>query len=259
MRLRSPGGANRWVCSPTPCTDAPGAATHGERGYTLAEALITLILLTILLQAAWSVTAGHTRGAAELVRRSEMLEAVRISGWTLREELKSSRPGTDWLADDDSIALRAYRGLAVPCPGASAPGVVVADWVGVREPEPEKDSLLLLEPDGQWRAYGLNRVARVPPCAGGGPTLRLELDDPEAGGYLARVFERGTYHVADAALRYRRGLGGRQPMTPRALAEESGLERLGGEGVVVHLRANREAGAAAAWAASIRLWGHGPP
>ncbi len=235
-----------------------GAESSGAGGYTLAEALITLILLTIMLQAAWSVTARHTRGAMQLVRRSEMLEAVRISGWVLREELKVSRPGTDWLAHDDSITLRAFRGLAVPCPGASAPGLLVADWDGIREPDPAKDSLLLLEPAGRWRAHGLSRVARVPPCPGGGPTLRLELDDPEAGGYLARVFERGTYHVADAALRYRRGLGGRQPLTPRTLGDESGLEAAGAGAVVVHLRPNGQAGETEAWAASLRLWGQEP-
>ncbi len=224
----------------------------------MAEALITLILLTILLQAAWSVTARHTRGAAELVRRSEMLDAVRISGWALREELGASRPETDWLAHEDSIALRAFRGLAVPCPGASGPGILVADWDGIREPDATKDSLLLLEPSGQWRAHGLERVARVPPCPGGGPTLRLELDDPKAGGYLARVFERGTYHVADGALRYRRGLGGRQPLTPRTLADASGLDGAGDGAVVVHLRPSGQAGETNAWAASLRLWGQRP-
>lgn len=237
----------------------PGRQPGFDAGYTLAEALIALIMLTVLLHAAWSVTARHTRGAAELVRRSEVLETVRIAGWALREELKVSRAGTDWLAHEDSLSLRAFRGLAVPCAGTSAPGVFVAEWDGVRQPDVAKDSLLLLMPDGVWRPFGLARVSRVPSCRPTGIALRFELEDPEAGGYVGRLFERGSYHVADGALRYRRGMGGRQPLTPRVLASESGLQAMEPAGAAMDLRPSAPEAPSDAWAAIVRLWGHLPP
>jgi hypothetical protein len=36
---------------------------------------------------------------------------------------------------------------------------------------------------------------------------------------LGRIFEGGSYHFSGGALRYRRGAGGRQPLTPERVRE----------------------------------------
>ncbi len=52
---------------------------------------------------------------------------------------------------------------------------------------------------------------------------------PEESIVLARLFERGSYHVSGAALRYRRGRGGRQPLTPEVFdTPPSGFVKEGG-------------------------------
>ena len=51
------------------------------------------------------------------------------------------------------------------------------------------------------------------------------IEPPVTGALVARIFERGSYHVVGRALRYRRGLGGRQPLTPNVFDDDrSGME-----------------------------------
>jgi hypothetical protein len=52
---------------------------------------------------------------------------------------------------------------------------------------------------------------------------------------LARVFERGSYHLEDRAIRYRLGEAGRQPLTAERLESGSSLVANGG-GVSMRLR-----------------------
>jgi hypothetical protein len=217
----------------------------------LAEALIAVLLTAVLLHVAWTIAARHTRAVLELIRRAEVLEAGRITGWVLRSELQPSRPGTDWHAAEDGLTARVFRSLAVPCPDSSGPGVLVARLDGLRAPDVAKDSLLLLEPDGRWRGYRVERVGRGGECAGE-PMMRLELDDPTAGGYAARLYEHGSYHLVDGALRYRRGRGGRQPLTPRSLGPASTLTVDSWFGVTATITpATHTAGSA--WTRSLRI------
>jgi hypothetical protein len=44
---------------------------------------------------------------------------------------------------------------------------------------------------------------------------------------LVRFFERGSYHLADDAFRYRRGGGGRQPLTVERIGPGSGFSFAG--------------------------------
>ncbi len=58
-----------------------------------------------------------------------------------------------------------------------------------------------------------------------------ELDPPVPGAVIGRLFERGSYHLAAGAFRYRPGRGGRQPLTAQVLHTEaegvSGVSSLG--------------------------------
>ena len=198
--------------------------TERVRGYTLAEALVALLLLAVLAQAGWSVAAVHGSAALGVVARAEMLDAARVSTWVLHEELRQGRAGRDWLVGDDSISLRAFRATGVTCTAVATPGAITVESSGIRQGDPAKDSVLVLWPDGQWRAHRLAKITKAPECPTGDGQFRTwHLDPPEAGGYVLRAFERGSYHVSDRAFRYRRGRGGRQPLTPRALGPGSRL------------------------------------
>jgi hypothetical protein len=60
---------------------------------------------------------------------------------------------------------------------------------------------------------------------------------------LVRLFESGEYHLADGALRYRRGGGGRQPLTPERLGLGSGFRALqNGVEVQIEFPGNPRAG-----------------
>ncbi len=111
-----------------------------EQGFSLLETVVSLLLLAAVVQGGWAVLA-HPRPAASAVgARAEGLETVRTIAWLLPEELSGGRPGGDWWANgNDSLALRAFRGV-----GLVKGGVVVDDHLrvcfrGVRSPNPEKD------------------------------------------------------------------------------------------------------------------------
>jgi hypothetical protein len=143
----------------------------------------------------------------------------------LRRELRQGTSGTDWVAAADSIALRAFRGAAVVCASDTLSAQIVVAYRGDRAPDPAKDSVLLLGEDGTVSVRALLGTGVPPvPCVGpgGGAASRWTLDrGAPVGTVAARFFERGSYHLADAALRYRRGASGRQPLTPETWSSAS--------------------------------------
>jgi hypothetical protein len=192
-------------------------------GFTVVEALTALLVLLLLLNVGWSVTAAMGRAAAELAERGESLAASRAASWILQEELAGVRAPADLAAPaGDSLALRAFRGAALVC-GLRTPTELLVRWSGIRAPDPTKDSLLVLDADGEWSVRALSRRSAEPRgCVGApGPIGDVEerwtIDREVGAPVLLRYFERGSYHLSDAALRYRIGAGGRQPLTPETL------------------------------------------
>lgn len=209
---------------------------RGRSGFTAAETLVSLLLMCLVLQAAWTLTAGMARASAAIAERAEGLAATRAAGWILQEELEGARAGSDAsLPAGDSLALRAFRGSARVCAG-STPRSLIVRWSGLRAPDPTKDSLLVLLESGRWIQRALaTRSGASGDCAGaGGVVERWTLSDTAGVAALVRFFERGSYHLSDEALRYRIGFGGRQPLTPPRLdPARSGLTRSGQAGVVL--------------------------
>lgn len=215
-----------------------------KRGTTLVEVLVALVLVFLVLAAARRVVEAGRRSAARILEAAEALETERILRWVVREEVRAARPGVDWSVDGDSLPLRAFRGVARVCahPGN---GRLLVHWRGMRAPDPRKDSVLLLARSGAWTGHRLTgRDASARGCGetGGTPGGRVEewRVDPAPPGTvaptLARFFERGVYFVADSALRYRRGGGGRQPLTAARL-DPSGSGMSAGPGGSLVLRA----------------------
>ena len=182
----------------------------------------------VLLQGVWSVTAIQRRVSAEIHSHAEGLEAESIVRVVVRAETRAGVVFRDWVVSSSGVVtLRAFRGWGTVCVG-SDPGTLIVGYRGMRVPDPSKDSVLVLDHEGQWKAVALlSRTVTEELCPGPSlTTTELWKITPEVGGgVVARLFESGSYHLTDASLRYRRGLGGRQPLTTAMIEpENSGIE-----------------------------------
>lgn len=233
----------------------------------LLEVTVALMVGFGLLAVGWGVLARSAMAGRTLLARSEMVEVERLTPWVLERELAGARPLVDWADDPDGLSLRVFRGAGVRCgpaAGADPEAEVVVGYRGLRQPEPDKDSLELTHADGRRSVVRLASVTTLDAgeddgaCAPGTRPLRLRwLEDEAASGarpgarvVLVRVYERGLYAVDDA-FRYRRGAGGRQPLTVPVLDPgRSLLEAGGGEPRLELVRA----GASGAGAVRVRVF-----
>jgi hypothetical protein len=184
----------------------------------VVEALVSLLLGLFVICLALTVVARQRAAVAALSRTSEALAAVRVARQVLGEEGRDGDPYRDgWAVFPDSLRLRAFRGTGYVCGPGPTPFDVVVEVEGVRLPQPAKDSVLLLDREGRWTAMALDEATAASPCS---TDERVDAELWSLSGrvpaevVLARYFERGSYHVVDGALRYRRGQSGRQPLTP---------------------------------------------
>ncbi|MFW6206301.1 MAG: hypothetical protein ACOC5J_00035 [Gemmatimonadota bacterium] len=199
-------------------------------GFTFVEVLLALTLSFLLAAGSWSLVLVHSRGSVEAAATADRLDAARIVRGVVASELHSGLEGRDWsVFGPDSVVMRAFRGVAVPC-GTPSAGVATVLVRSERRAEPAKDSVLVLRPDGRWLALDLEDAGPASITGGGGEAVGTSVDacalpDPRGiveewtvpgldGEFLvARIFERGSYHLVDEAFRYRSGAGGRQPLT----------------------------------------------
>ena len=168
------------------------------------------------------------------------MAATRAARHVLTRELRVLGPGEmAWRLPADSLNVRAYRGVALVCPGHLAAGKISVAWEGLRAPEAAKDSVWVLGDRGEESVLGLSEtLPRAVPCgapSGASGATWVLSGPPPAHPVLALYFERGAFHLSDRALRYRRGDGGRQPVTPESfLTPPSSFERWG-DGVAARL------------------------
>lgn len=193
---------------------------RGVAGLSLMEAVVSLLLGLVLMGLVLTVLGRQRDVIASLGRRAEALATVRTLRVVLRREARALGAAA-WEASTDSVALRGFRGSADVCPGVEGGNVIVVAPRGIRAADPAKDSVLALTGEGQVLFRALEDVAGEAPACSPGSASRWERwvlsDSVPAGLVLVRYFERGSYHISGAALRYRRGAAGRQPLTPEAL------------------------------------------
>jgi hypothetical protein len=197
-------------------------------GSLLIETLLALTLGIVVLGTFIGAVVSTMRWSRTLSGRSEALEVVRTVWGVLDEELRPGVVGRDWNSvTGQSIRLRAFRGVGRIC----ASGGSGAEWLiayrGRRNPDPVRDSILVLGEDGGWRVFPLLSSVRSAGCPTSEEEVAFRWEWATNGGsprpILVRLFESGEYHLADGALRYRRGSAPRQPLTPERLGEASGF------------------------------------
>lgn len=197
---------------------------------TLAELLLTLAIFAIVATAAARTLPTQIRASRlqdDLVRRAELVRTVRV---ILGGELRWVTAG-DIERDVEAVRVRAFRGGGAVCGGAD--GALDIRFGGVRQPDPSKDSVLLIGRGGSTEARALTAVA------GGGcaaSSLRIGLSEPPDREVLyALVYEVGSYRLTGGALRYRIGGAGAQPLT-EALLTGTRIDPWGTAGVRFELR-----------------------
>jgi len=201
-------------------------------GFTLPEALVALLLGFLLIHLGLDALGRVQSARARMASRTDVLVALRVSAHVMRTELNLGVEGLDWRLEDDSVAVRAFRGIAVVCGADPSSTRLLVAFKGDRTPDPTKDSLLLITPEGGREVRALETTA-PPTAACAGPdgsqaaTWVLDAGAP-ASSVLARLFERGSYHLSGSALRYRRGAGGRQPLTPEVWSSATRWTRTAG-------------------------------
>lgn len=190
-------------------------------GYTLVELLVAMVVSGVFLAGLASLLQNFAERTREAIARVDRAQAVRTVWVVLGEELEAGLSGVDWeLEDQRALTLRAWRGLGRVEGPAEEPGRWVIDWRGHRAPRAGVDSLLVLSDEGRWDAVALDWVG------GTGDRLWEWAGVGTGEPVLVRYFESGRYSIEDRAFRYRRGSGGRQPLTPELFGTGSGFERV---------------------------------
>ncbi len=192
-----------------------------EGGFVLLQTLVATGLLLIVLTSAWAAL-GVVAGASEKVTSGvATLDESRLIRHLLRSEVGYAGPDRSY---GDELDLRAFRGIAVRC--AAGLAVWPVHVAGVRLPNPEKDSVLVLSDNGRWSVHSFVRRATSSSACPRQPGFRVEewhLAPFPTAAVLARYFERASYELSGDAVRIRTGGGSAQPLTTPHLAEgESG-------------------------------------
>lgn len=218
IRPRATGSAGRRVC---------------RLGYTLIEGAVACLLMALVLPPVVSGLAAARRTAEATTRRAEANSAARGVFTLLSEELRRTGglgPHAA-LSGPDELGLRAFRVAGLPCgPGRVSEGGVGTPAAltlpilpsGTRLPDATKDSVEALLPDGTLWRTSLRAVTHTSECEEGW-AVTVE-GSPGADPLLLRFYERGHYSLSGSALRYRRGGGGRQPLTPERVTRGDFIE-----------------------------------
>jgi hypothetical protein len=181
-------------------------------GTSLVELVVAMVSLALLAAITAAFFRVQTHVATVVSGRSESLDAIRTVVGLADRELRFLAPG-DFAAAADSVALRAFRGAGVVCD--TARGEANVRYIGIRDPDPTKDSLLVADSSALVVGLMASRVAAPSACSlrPGEQALSLRAAHGLVPGTSIVVFERGVYLFAAGAFRYRRGRSGRQPVT----------------------------------------------
>jgi hypothetical protein len=199
------------------CTDA-----RSRPGLSLAELVVALWLSALVTAIVVALLHTESRLAGHAADRADVLEATRTAAAVLSADLAGLEPIADlYQLAPESLSLRVFRGTGIVCGFAGSDALV--RYRGLRQPEPLKDSVLVLTASPVERADSLYDAAPAPgacPAAGSEEVYRIRLATTPADRDLLAFFEPGSYHL-DGAFRYRRGAGGRQPVTADVFADSS--------------------------------------
>ena len=190
------------------------ARVRRQKGFTLAELLVVLVLASVVAAAICQSLQSNQRFYRSQSQVLDVEEGLRAVAQLLPAELRelNARGGDIIAMGRDSITLRAMRSLGVICspPDVSTGAVIIADSLsfGWRAVDPSRDRALVFRDgdessadDDRWLDFGVAGTSSGAACGDGsaGTELRLtgptsELDSVASGSPL-RTYERVTYRL----------------------------------------------------------------
>jgi hypothetical protein len=191
-----------------------------------------MAVMSLLAAALCGLLITQLRVARSLTDRAQAGEAVRLTAAVLQGEARRLAAGDVRAIASDSLAIRAFRGIGVPCHSAGA--TVYVRYRGDRLPEPAKDSVLAVlavDTGGNSTVALLDARPDAHIMCSAGPgerVLQLRLAASLDSAAAVLVFESGRYFISNRALRYRIGAEGRQPLTAELLLAGSRFEAAAG-------------------------------
>jgi hypothetical protein len=186
-----------------------------REGTGLAELLAGLALALLIGVLVGGILMAQLRLARSVADRAAAADAVRVAGAVMQGEMRRTFAPDVRAWSADSVAVRAFRGAAMPC--VIDGSMAHVRYSGDRLPDARKDSVVSIDAVGTERPFALvdSRPSTEPACtaAPGEDLLQWRLSGPPDDAVALLVFESGSYYLAARALRYRLGAEGRQPLT----------------------------------------------
>lgn len=183
----------------------------------LAEVFVTLLLGLLLTTLVWRDAAVIRTTLAGVAEQTARTEARRVIGLVLDAEAGGFVEGG---APAGQVAVRAHRWWGVVCDTLPRAGRATLLFQGLRRPDPDKDSLLVVSAGGRVEVRRLDGVRAVAGCGATAVEVAWAPHPDEPPPRLVRGFEYGVY-LLDEAFRYRRGSGGAQPLTAAVFHPDS--------------------------------------
>ena len=190
-----------------------GQLLPGERrrGVTLLECLVALLLTGLILSVLSRVVISLRRGLETTTALSEEVETARVAR-TLLDRIAASGAVLHESAGAGEVRVRLPIGWAEPCDS-------VFVWRGIRAPDPERDSALVIDALSRRRRVAITDTG-LQPCTvahgADGVGRTFELVPAISDVRLIRVYESGVVRIDDA-VRYARRSTPRQPLTAPVL------------------------------------------
>lgn len=183
----------------------------------LVEVFVALVVGGLLVSGVWRSTAALRADLAVVSERASETGARRVVGLILDQEAAGFTADPELPGD---LPVRADRWWGRVCDTVPRPGRATLQLRGLRQPDPDKDSLVLVSVTGQLERRELEAVRSVDHCDDGAVEVAWTPLPGEEPPLLVRGYERGVYRL-DHAFRYRRGLGGAQPLTAEVFHPDS--------------------------------------
>lgn len=191
---------------------------RGRPGVGLIEVVVSIALAGLIATLATGLFVAQARLSAHAAESVEAMDALRSASALLPLEARALAEVDLHGVAGDSAAFRAFRGVGQVC-SASAGGATVR-YRGLRDPDPAKDSILIVSVWPERASALASALHAVSQCSVSvGETLfdvRLT-GDSLVPLDVVLVFEAGSYHLSTGALRYRAPGGTRQPITADVL------------------------------------------
>jgi cell division protein FtsB len=184
----------------------------------LVELITASVLLALLCAACATLLHSQMQLLNDVTTRVAEGETLRAARSVLTAELRDLVNTDVHAIAGDSVALRVFRGWGVTC--STANGVSAVRFHGLRDLDASKDSLLVVGAEQAWAFTGGNDAGV---CGASEHSINVRTASPLSRGSILMFFETGAYHLANSALRYRRGSEGRQPITDELLDDRASM------------------------------------